>query len=154
MFIDSRSILAQEIEATRVAVGINIDTVSQRPTGKAKASLRTESGDDYAILFGNDYISTLETGISPAQANPNILQLSGSLLFWLTKGSNTFFATKRQAYLWSFSAARNQQSMGSVLYRKLGGSRRNTVYTDEGNNAAKRIADRIATMIVNVKILE
>lgn len=142
MRLDIKDILFEEIERTRLEMISSMKINDQYVTGKTAASLHTETTDDSGILYGADYFDTLETGISPFQANmypfrPYFTGVDKWMMLRGIDGDPMFVINKHR-------------KEGSVLFRAGG---RTDVFTNKVNPLTQRIGQRLTNRFVNIKIL-
>lgn len=146
-----RDIIFEEIEKTRLKVIDNMRTNDQIVSGKTAASLRTEAVNNEGALWGAEHIDTLETGISPFQSRQNPFSFTYYKLksWYHQKGITNNAGDDSRIGM----ATVNQREIGSLLFRKTGGTPTGNVFRKEINPLVKNIGDRIGDKIINTKIL-
>lgn len=149
--LDIKDILQQEFEFSRVKIIENMVRNNQMVTGKTANSLRVETTENEGVLWGADYFDTLETGISPFQSRQNPFSFTYYKLksWYHQKGITNNAGDDSRIGM----ATVNQREIGSVLFRKTGGTPTGNVFRKEINPLVKNIGDRIGDKIINTKIL-
>lgn len=151
MRIDIKDILFEEFERTRLQILSNMQANDQIVSGKTADSLRSESNDTTGTLYGADYFDTLETGISPFQSRMSPFKTTylGLRDWYQRRGLTTGFYKDSRIYM----ATVNQREIGSVLFRKTGGTPTGKVFRKEISPLTENIKNRISDIIINTKIL-
>ena len=144
-------LLEFEIDNISNAVRENMIKNDQRVTGKTENSLRKEvtrvSSGINGILWGANYIDTLEVGISPDEARKqDFTNLATKLHEWYEMKSGL-----QEHIKMGFAMAQMQVSYGSALFRS---PNKLNVYSNERKDLYDRISDAILEIYKQEKILE
>lgn len=147
-----QAILDSELAVTEGQIKESMTRNKQVVTGRTLNSLRHETNGASGFIAGADHIDTLEKGISPERSRMSSFgHVRAKLGTWLQAKHGFQFNRGITEARWAYIAAKNQQSIGSVLFRAGG---RKDVYSDKADPLVKRISERVGDYFVNVKILE
>ena len=149
--LDVKNILTEELERSKTAIIDNMKANDQYVSGKTANSLRVDVAEDSGILWGAPHFLTLETGISPfeSQQTPFKKTFYDLRQWFIDKGISDNPSEDRRI----FKATTNQREIGSVLFRRTGGTPTGLVYGKEVNPLLQRIGSRIVDKIINIKVI-
>lgn len=143
-------VLKVEGDRTTNKITANLKFNDQYVTGKSAQSLNAESENGYLAISGRDDFSQLETGISPQKSNKNTVGLAKILYNW-SANRNLPFGDNKKRFSFAYNAAKKQNDIGSVLYRKGG---RNDVLSNEIEPLIERIQLGLDGVITEIEIVK
>ena len=147
---DIAKILYDESVKYSLQIKKNIRANGQSVTGKTESSVRPESDDSYLRIYAAEHIDTLEKGISPEfSKRKSFGAVMAGLQSWIT--ARGFSGSGFSLGKWSYSAAKKQQTIGSIMYRN---KTTKNVYSAEIEPTLESLKNRVGYEIVNTKILE
>lgn len=163
MYERTSAILVEELEALKKEIIENHLRAKQKASGRTSESLRVETDENSATLFGRGFFDVLETGRKAGKV-PYDFQtiirkwmhdkgIKAQPIEYKTNRPHKYTPQERGERTLAFFIARNIRKNGTALFRSGG---RQDIYSDAIPKAIKRIKARIAgivhTEISSIKI--
>lgn len=160
---NASAILVEELEALRKEIIENHLRAKQKASGRTIQSLRVETDENSATLFGRGFFDVLETGRKSGKV-PYDFQtiirkwmqdkgIKARPIEYKTNRPHKYTPQERGERTLAFFIARNIRKNGTTLFRAGG---RQDIYSDAVTKAIKRIKERLAgvvhTEISSIKI--
>lgn len=146
MIQEAKNILQQELEDLKKRIIANHERAGQVASGRTRASLRVEVGDEGGVLWGRSPFGTLETGRKAGKVPKGFYQI---ILKWVKDKGIKVDNPKTFAYFVSRKIARE----GTELFR-MGG--RADIYSNEIpktiNNVKNKLVIIFATEVEHINL--
>lgn len=141
-----RKVLQEELESLKKRIIANHERAGQVASGRTKASLRVEVGNNEGILWGRSPFGTLETGRKPGKVPKGFYHI---ILQWVKDKGISVENPKTFAYFVSRKIARE----GTELFRSGG---RADIYSNEIpktiDSAGKKLMGLFSIEVENINL--
>lgn len=151
---NASAILVEELEALKKEIIDNHLRAKQKASGRTSESLRVETDENSATLFGRGFFDVLETGRKSGKV-PYDFQtiirkwmqdkgIKARPIEYKTNRPHKYTPQERGERTLAFFIARNIRKNGTALFRSGG---RQDIYSNAVTKAIKRIKERLAGVV-------
>ena len=154
MYERTSAILVEELEALKKEIIENHLRAKQKASGRTSESLRVETDENSATLFGRGFFDVLETGRKGGKVPYNFQTIirqwmqdkgiKARPIEYKTDRPHKYTPQERGERTLAFFIARNIRKNGTALFRSGG---RQDIYSNAVTKAIKRIKERLAGVV-------